>query len=155
MAFFEYFSPQGELIQLEPGGRFFHVAILTEEGWLHSHPQKGVELVKDLDLISARRVILTNPQAQSLSRRDVRSYIGLPFDYSYNWEDPNSTYCSKLVGILLGIDPLPMDFSAEHWSRSGLSSTHQVGLSPDDIYKTLIQRGFSVKRRCEELLTPS
>lgn len=155
VAFFEFYSSQGELIQLEPGGRFFHVAVLTEEGWLHSHPQRGVELVKDLNHIGARRVILTNPQAPSLTGPEIRPYMGLPFDFSYEWEDLHSTYCSKLVGVLLKIEPLPMDFSAEHWKRSGLASTQRVGLSPDDIYRALRKRGFSVRKTCEGLLNPS
>lgn len=155
VALFEFYNEQDQLIQLEPGGRFYHVAISTKKGWLHSHPKKGVELIRILDEIGPHRVILTNQSLMAFTWDEIQPYLGLPFDYGYKWEDSDSTYCSKLIANLLKIDPLPMSFASDHWEKSGLDSIQELGLSPDDLFRILKKRGFveTPSPSCENLLT--
>lgn len=143
VAFFRMYSSTGELLRLEPEGQFFHMAVQLADGqWLHSHPAKGVEIVPRLSAISSRAVVLTNEMWPSLTLADVQPYVGLPFDYRYNWSDSKSSYCAKLVANLLNIEPLPMTFADEHWKGSQQASLTGLGLSPDDLYRILGTMGF-------------
>jgi hypothetical protein len=155
VAFFRMYTPTDQVIQLEPGGQFFHVAIQLADGkWVHSHPYKGVEIVSRLDMIGVPTVVLTKEQWPSVSEEQVKPYLGLPFDFTYNWTDAHSSYCAKLIGNLLHLEPLAMSFAGEYWQgREHLQSG--VGLSPDDIYAILKAMGFSETAQvvsCKETL---
>lgn len=45
VAFLQVRNYHGQVVQLEPGGQFAHMAISFKGMWLHAHPLKGVELV--------------------------------------------------------------------------------------------------------------
>lgn len=145
VVFFELYD-KGKRVELEAGGQYYHVAIKTEAGWLHSHPgAEGVTFLKDLSQISKKFVILENPNAKAVSLMDVHRYLGLPFDFFYRWNDERTSYCSKLVAQILGIPPKPMSFSSEHWGQAFGIERGEVGLSPDDLFDALLERGYRFK----------
>ena len=62
-------------------------------------------------------------------------------------------YCSKLVGKLLDIKPLPMSFSADIWRTVVPMKDHgapafvtEPGLSPDDIFRELAKTNSRIIR---------
>jgi hypothetical protein len=139
-------------LSLEVGGQFYHVAISHQGKWLHSDVIQGVQLWSDVDMrrYSSAPVILTHPGLEEPSADTVWRLVGTPFDPTYSWYRQGSTYCSKLVGQLLGVAPQPMGFRG-----SAFTSNRQIvgrsdwanrvgepGLSPDDIYIELLKRGF-------------
>lgn len=155
--FFQIQDGQDRVVQLEEGGDFFHVALQLEDGtWIHSHPKRGVEIITNPVLLSKNFVILTHPDWPSIRRDSVKKFLGLPFDFTYDWVDQKSTYCSKLVGELLDIKPLPMSFRSEHWKYSRTQVSNGMGLSPDDLYSILKNSGFleiTISGTCQSLLT--
>lgn len=143
VAFFRSYDQQGNIIQLEPNGEFFHVALQIEDGrWVHIHPGRGVEIVSQIDLIGSHPVILANENWTSISIKKIEPFLGLPFDFTYRWETIDSSYCAKLVANLLAIDPMPTSFSTRFWLNGIHSYKPDVGLSPDDIFGELKKRGF-------------
>ncbi len=127
----------GQPAMLEPNGRFSHVAFEIEGGFLHVHPQRGVEVTKDLsDLgdITETLLIEAYPDLQS---HHYANFLGQPYDRSYRWDSQDSTYCSKLIGQILGIPPGQMEFSSGHWRDQKGLPRGSLGLSPDDIYRFL------------------
>lgn len=137
VAFFEQYNPQKQLIRLEPNGRFFHIAISYEGGWLHAHPFHGVVAVSDVKQIGRPAVVLSNAWMPALTIEQIRPFVGLSYDPRFRWEDQKSSYCSKLVGQLLGLKPRPMHFEAIHWARL-FKTQGELGLSPDDVYEELL-----------------
>lgn len=73
--------------------------------------------------------------------------MGLPFDYEFVW-DNNKTYCSKLVGIALNMQPKPMTFAGTHYVKYYPEWIHRndPGISPDDIYEFGLQNALKVIR---------
>jgi hypothetical protein len=155
VAFFEMYDHRQQRVELEKGGRFYHVAISTEAGWLHVSPKDGVELFESLDQVALKTVVLTDETRPTLSLQDIAPYLNLPFDYGYRWNSKNSTYCSKLVANLLKIKPLPMTFESSHWKWAQLPSRRGKGLSPDDLYAALKGRkNFKEQTACSRWLHP-
>ncbi|RYZ93064.1 MAG: hypothetical protein EOP06_02275 [Proteobacteria bacterium] len=130
-------------MQLEPGGEFAHVAIRIGTRWLHAAPYAGVEFVSELAKIGSDFTILTNGRAQEIKLEEAGKYLGLRYDSSFDWSDTRSSYCSKLIANLLGIEPTPAHFAASHWRGVGLLRTEgAVGISPDEIFQILRKDGF-------------
>ncbi len=156
VAFFQLRDANGTLVQLEPGGQFFHAALQLEDGrWIHSHPSNGVEIVNELERIGPRAVILADENAPSVSVAQAAEYLGLPFDFKYVWDDSHSSYCAKLIARLLNIQPQPMTFSGPFWNGRQ-PRERGLGLSPDDIYQILKSRDFAQTfwiQPCERTLT--
>jgi hypothetical protein len=140
VAFLEVRAPDGRLIVLEPGGRFAHVAISYEKGWLHAHPATGVTWSPTLARFGSVVAVLTDGNDLDPSREVVSSYLGKPYDQRFSWSD-DALYCSELVAKLAGIPPTPMDFAGERWrdSTSGLPKG-ELGISPDEVYRWLKER---------------
>ncbi len=138
VAFIEMRTPDGKVLQLEKGGRFAHIAISYRGQWLHAHPFYGVEVVESekLERIGVIKEVLTVSELVSLDNEEVARFLGKPFDSSYSWSD-EKIYCSELVGKLLRLKPLPMDFSAEVWPERYRKLNGAPGLSPDGIYRIL------------------
>src|SRR6266404_5567871 len=136
VAFLEIHDRNGRPVQLEPGGRFMHVAIRIGDKWLHAHSRAGVELFDDLDEVGNRALILRNRSVPEPTWIDYQHWLGKSFDFRYSWTRPDATYCSRLVADLLGVAPLPMEFAAEIWKdhvyREEALGTK--GLSPDDLF---------------------
>lgn len=144
VAFFSQRDHQGRIVQYEQGGRFSHVALSYRGRWLHVSTTNGVELIDSLEMIRGAEIaeILTDHRADELDAATVEKLLGLPYDTLFRWEDEGSTYCSKLAGTLLGIEPTPMTFTGNGWSFFRGLPRGQLGLSPEDVYAALIARGF-------------
>lgn len=152
VAFLELRFADGKLVQLEPGGRFAHVAIKAGNKWLHAHTERGVDLVEDIRHYGADVVYLTNDSYPEPSEEYIRSWLGKPFDRAFRWYYKAANYCTRLVATWLGVQPRPMGFSAEAWKNMPSAPRGRVGLSPDELFEELIQRGFTPVKQCEELL---
>jgi hypothetical protein len=140
----------GRPIQLEPGGRFFHVAIRYKGQWLQAHPHGGVSLVDDIRHYGDRFVMLSNPSVPEPADDYVRRWLGKPFDFTYNWFNEKANYCTRLAAEALGVPPQPMSFAADVWKRHFVRPEGEPGLSPDKLYAELLKRGFTPS--CEDLL---
>ena len=66
----------------------------------------------------------------------LASQMNLPFDFQFVWNNAK-TYCSKLVGIALNMEPQPMSFAGTHYLKyyPEWIHRHDPGLSPDQIYE--------------------
>jgi hypothetical protein len=157
VAFVEAYK-DGKMIQLEPGGRFYHVAIRVGDQWLHAHPHKGVDAVADLEPYGHKFYFLRHDLIPEPAREWMQARLGMPFDRTYSWDNPQATYCTRIIAEYLGIQPRTMSFNGQHWlipenvARGELSSRGKQGLSPDELYTELVNRGFTPVSRCEYLL---
>ena len=115
VAFFSTPSKSGKAVEFEPGGQYSHVAISYNGGWIHASPVRGVEFVQSLEKIGHVSRVLSNSSIPGLSTLRVARLLGLPYDRTFAWNRKESTYCSKLVGELLGVTPLPMSFNGSGW----------------------------------------
>ncbi|AZZ37217.1 hypothetical protein CIK05_10605 [Bdellovibrio sp. qaytius] len=141
VAFLELRNYYGDLIQLEQGGRFAHMAISYKGQWLHAHPLKGVEVVSEekLKKIGQIKETIELPEVEEISEQQAAQYLGKPFDNNYSWTD-DAIYCAELVGKLLNIRPTPMSFDASFWPDQYKALNGKLGLSPDDIFQILSNR---------------
>jgi hypothetical protein len=138
VAFIEFLDSKGIPIPLEAGGRFGHIAISYEDGWLHAHPRGEVRVVSEKELRATGRLalIIELPESFQIPKQLVQTYLGRPYDPNFSWSD-EKLYCSELVGKLLGFSPEPMDFSSDYWRGYPHQILDRDGLSPDDIHKKL------------------
>lgn len=140
VAFLELRDSRGKLVQLEPGGRFAHLAISVGEKWLHAYPGQGVSFttLEKLEKIGTVAEILVLRERAGLREGDAAAYLGKAYDRRFSWDD-SQIYCSELVGKLLKLEPEPMSFQADHWKESPLAGQARgaLGLSPDDIFRLL------------------
>ena len=142
LAFFQVYKPDGSVVQLEKGGVFAHVAISVKGGWLHAHPNRGVEIVRNLNDVGFKdfKIEILSSNRPPILYRDNKNYYGLPYDSSYSW-DESKVYCSELIAKILGLKPFPMSFDSEIWGASH-PEKGQVGISPDEVYEATIDLGF-------------
>ncbi len=156
VAFWTTRDGSGKPIQLEKGGKYTHIAIAFEGKWLHSSPKNGVELVDEVEGMGKIADILVDVEGPPLDPSVIKDWLGLPYDPTYDWGNKTATYCSKLVGLLLGIEPQPMLFDSDVWNSQNSLPRGTFGLSPDDIYRILIKRGYllmSTPHLCERIVT--
>jgi hypothetical protein len=146
IAFFKIYKSDGSLIQLEENGQFAHVALSTDQGWLHSHPYKGVILNSDLDNFPFRsyQVEVLSRQAKRVVYYYYNYYLDLPYDNEFSWDD-EKLYCSEVIAKILNIKPTPMSFDSEVWG-DGHPQKGKLGISPDEIYEAALRRGFKKVR---------
>lgn len=137
VAFIEMRNYHGQIIQLEPGGRFAHSAISFKGQWLQAHPVRGVELVTMIEILKMGQIkeIIEVENLDKLDEQKVRSMLGKPFDHGYLWDD-EKIYCSELIAKLLNLSPKPMVFS-DSWPKHYQDLTGLPGLSPDGVYQIL------------------
>lgn len=152
VAFLIAYDHYGNPIRSERGGRFSHVAISYRGQWLHAHPKTGVELTDNLHEYGSVEEVLTHPDWKEPNIAQVLRWLGKPFDLDLDWFNPDSTYCSKLVGQLLGLHPHNMKFTGDiRWGYSHLVG--KKGMSPDYIHRELKRRGFVRQNiQCSQLL---
>lgn len=76
----------------------------------------------------------------------LNDQLGRAFDFNFEWAS-EKTYCSKLVGLALGISPKPMNFAGTHYARykPAWLERKDPGLSPDDIFAFGITNGTLIK----------
>lgn len=136
VAFIEMTDPRGRRVELEPGGRFAHVAVSTETGWLHAYPPGPVRIANEGELKAMGKITIITLDRPALTLRESHKFIGKAYDNTYSWSD-DKIYSSELVGKLLNIEPLAMDFSGDYWRGRRPAPEQEKGLSPDDIYRSL------------------
>ncbi len=150
----------GRQVELEQNGRFAHVAISYKGNWLQSYPGHGVELISYADLAKMGKLVMLKSKSHvEPSDEFVEQVLGQSFDMNFSWES-DSYYCSKLVAKILDLTPTPMEFNTRAWPKSFQKLTGLLGISPDDVYEQLLDRGFlhmtgkrSVRaKNCTELL---
>lgn len=142
LAFIEIRTPAGNLVQLEPGGRFAHIAIAYGDKWLHAYPARGVEIVTLAELERIGKVAdrITLPKVPDLTEAKIAPYLGKPYDWRYSWTN-DKIYCSELVAKLIGMEPTPMNYDGPAWNdRPNPGNAGELGISPDDIYWRLRPR---------------
>lgn len=146
VAFIEMKDYYGNVIELEPGGRFAHSAISYKGQWLQAHPYWGVELVsiEKIRKMGEIKEIIEVTNLEELDEAKVKELLGKSFDHDYLWDD-EKIYCSELIAKLLGLAPKPMVFS-ETWPAAYQAKNGLPGLSPDGVYQILSsQEGYTVK----------
>jgi hypothetical protein len=157
VAFFEGYLQDGSLIQFEEGGRFYHVALKVDGGWLQAHPYFGVMIEPNINKVGHHVVTLRNERIPDIREEQYKEYLGLKFTQDYDsWDDPNSTYCSKLLGKILEIEPLPFQNRKLESTLAkilGLKNKNS-GLSPNDLFRILSEeREFNFQQwKCSALL---
>ena len=145
VAFFKGFDQFNQPIELLPGGEFFHVAIQIDGFWYHTSTVDGVELLYNLlDLSQDGMQIhsMLESKEYDLRYEDIKPYIGLPFDFYYDWDCKDRTDCTKFIAQLLDVPPTTSFFQGPHWSISYGISEGGVGVSPDELFTRLKQKGF-------------
>lgn len=77
-----------------------------------------------------------------INEQALMGQLGLPFDYEFIW-DNDKTYCSKLVGLALNMEPGPMSFAGTHYVKyyPDWIYRNDPGISPDDIYEFGLKHG--------------
>ncbi|MES3036963.1 MAG: YiiX/YebB-like N1pC/P60 family cysteine hydrolase [Bdellovibrionota bacterium] len=137
VAFLEHYDTNGNLVQLEPGGRFYHMAISFQGKWLQAHPYQGVVLV-DIDELEKMGTVteIVRVNSPELTLEDIKPYLGLRYDQNFSWDD-DKMYCSELVAKLLNIQPIPMVFAPGLWPPQYQQYNGLPGISPDKIYLLL------------------
>lgn len=142
VAFFKGYDEQGKEVRLTDDGEYFHTSIQIEGVWYEVETKEGVRRmasVTEHPYLKLRRVLEKNI---GLSYKDIAPYMGLPFDTKYYWDDPESSYCTKLIANLLNVSPRPMSFEGENWENALHAPKGTLGLSPDELYKELLSLGF-------------
>lgn len=160
VAFLEFYNKDGERISLEPGGRFSHIALSYDGGWIHAFPPRPVEKAARLDKFGRLTVVLELSDEIIVDQNFLTLQLDKSTSIQSEWSDTQTTYCSKLVGQCFGILARPSLWEAAHWDQVPLKykPTTREGLSPDDVYETLIKspylRGKREYRRikCGEVL---
>lgn len=146
VAFFISYDSNDEIIELIPGGRFYHVAIQIEGDWYHASPTNGVEKIDNLIHLSEEHLyvvdVFESKVHDHLTINDMTPYLGQPFDYMYEWESEDKTDCTKFIAKLLGVSPTKTEFIGNHWSVSYGIKPGGLGLSPDELRLNLHKIGF-------------
>jgi len=127
--FFEYRRPNGEVYSFDPGGRFYHAALKFHDQILEAHPFYGARLTEDLSKVGHLVAILQSNKSVKNFDQKVQAQLGKAFNLYSAWEDQNSTQCSKLIGQIIGVSPVPV-------------ADGNISLSPDTLYRELKKRGF-------------
>ena len=142
----------GQVVQLEPDGQFFHVAIRYRGKWLHAHPHAGVELVDSVLPYGDGFMVMRHDGVPEPDAAAVAAWLGKSFDRTFRWDSTEATYCTRLVAELLGIPPRPMQFTSPMWEKFVGVSRGGLGLSPDELAEELFARGFRPVKHCERAL---
>ncbi len=133
VAFFKMFNKNGQLVNFE--GTYGHSAIRYKGQWLHAHPYYGIKLSPDLKAFGSHFVVLENPNYPEPSDEFVMRQLSMKFNIFASWDSPLETYCSKLIGQALKMNPTKMRFKSEDWRNTkALNHKGQLGLSPTDVY---------------------
>ena len=152
IAYIEMKDHSGRPLQLEPNGRFAHMAIFYQNKWLHAHPYRGVELITEEQLRQiGTPVKVTYDFVNGLAENDVKKYMQYTYDNEMSWDSNEKLYCAELIGKLLKIEPLPMYFTLPVWNEMRKKSYGNLGLSPDDIYLIMQKRQRENKNQCKNV----
>jgi len=153
VAFFENMDSKGGLVKLESNGRFAHIAISYQGGWLHSQPGRGVHIVDALSSIGTVWTILVAQNIPDLSEDQIRQFVGKDYDFRFDWTDNERFYCSELVAKILNLSPTEMRFEGSFWREHPdlICQNGELGASPDDVYERLLENNFTSTGQCSQL----
>jgi hypothetical protein len=164
VAFFIGLDHEKRQIELSPGDSYFHVAIQIEGQWYHASVDFGVSKVKELLSLSDESLylkVILESTSLVVSQDAIAPFLGLPFDYTHSWSRQDATNCTKFIAKILGVEPSPMTFESSYWRLSKGTKKNELGLSPDELYEALINKGFyrvsprlnlRSSNRCQSLL---
>lgn len=145
VAFFEAYYRDGRRVELTTGGLYFHVAIEAGGKWYHTSPKEGVTTLTELKSQPGMRLVeVLEHEEIKITYKDIKPYLHQKFDYTYNWDSRETTYCSKFIAQLLDIKPKKMSFASPHWNLAKNLNRSGLGISPDDLFEALIHRGFQI-----------
>ena len=81
-------------------GDYSHGSIYTAKNEITHAVSPKVCAVHPIEFMECDRVMVLRPKDQSLVEeavRTARGYVGTPYDFSFNAEDPGELYCFELV----------------------------------------------------------
>ncbi|MEN0059975.1 MAG: hypothetical protein AAGB31_14135 [Bdellovibrio sp.] len=114
---------------------FFHVTI-EFQGFIYD-ADTFLGAIK-YPVAEAKKVSFVNIEiADELVNKEIlEAQLGKAFDYTFTW-DNDKTYCSKMVGMALGMQPQPMSFEGTHYLRyyPHWASRTDPGISLDQIHE--------------------
>lgn len=145
IAFIKVYTPNCNLVYLEPPFEYSHVAISYQDGWLNAHPKHGVQFTKtleELDFPKTQYKIMEHPLMSEIEYHEVQNIIGKPYDSSFNWKTNQSFYCTELVAKLIGVKPVPMYFDPKVWPPQYQKLNGQPGISPFLLLQKMLKIGF-------------
>lgn len=133
IVFFKIYNAKGELVNYE--GPYAHSAISFKGQWLHAAPGVGVQLIPSLAIFGPHYILLENENYPEPSAEFVVNQLQMGFNIFADWQDPDFTYCSKLVGQALNVPPTKMHYQSKTW-KPVHTREHKgkLGLSPTDVY---------------------
>jgi hypothetical protein len=136
IVFIELKNVAGEVVYLEPGFPYAHVALFHRGKWWNAYPGMGVRGMTEKEL---RRIGKWGPKfsvPEESIQTEISRYDGLPYDSQFGWAN-DRFYCSELVGKALGLPPEPMHFDLKLWPEYYERFEGLPGMSPGKIYEYL------------------
>lgn len=120
--FFELRDTDNSLLSFEKDGKFWHVAMKYGDRILEAHPFYGVRLTDSFQDMGAlaSHVILEVPLSEAEISERVQSELGKKFHLKSEWNDLNTTQCSKLIAKILGLRPTILINGKETFSPDSL-----------------------------------
>lgn len=135
VVFFEYRTSDGQIFSFEEGGKFYHAALKYQDGYIEARPYYGVHFEQDIKKMGAVAAVLRSPKTIPHLDQRVQKELGKRFELYSDWNDPDTTQCSKLVGQIIGVSPVKL-------------STGNISLSPDTLFRQLLHLGFKPCMSC-------
>lgn len=118
--------------------------------WIHAYPPNGVESFHQFDRAffppSERytlKIEIFSAPAWVLPTESYQVYFGKKFDRFYHGDNQHTTYCSKMVGELLGIPTTPFE-----------DDPTRRGISVKNVYDFLHKNSLFQKTRVLYRLSP-
>lgn len=125
----------------------FHVQ-LEYQGFIYeAEPREGAHRFPISAHSEAGKIRIEIPDGL-VNEAVLKSQLGRAFDYDFIWSS-EKTYCSKMLGLALGILPEPMSFAGTHYVEHYPEWIHRSdpGLSPDHIYAFGLKHAIRVKTK--------
>lgn len=125
----------------------YHVQ-LEYQGFIYeAEPYNGAHKFPVSKLKDKAKIRIEIPD-DLINKAALQDQLGRKFDYEFVWTS-EKTYCSKMLGLALGIQPVPMSFAGTHYLDYYPDWIHRndPGLSPDHIYEFGMKNALRVSRR--------
>ena len=92
-------------------------------------------------------------EKHKIDQKKLKKWLGKPYDTGFDWQNNNAFYCSELVAKLIQKERFrlkKMTFSGDYWKKHSGLPYNSFGISPDDLFNQLIQKGF-IEKNCNTL----